>query len=89
MLRTSCLFDSPLREEHEINLNGKVFKVSINQEESGPVLSFEDQNIELEPHERESLIVELGQMSQDFKSRRLWGTYKPIKAQSWKKKTSR
>lgn len=89
MLRTSCLFDSPLREEHEINLNGKVFRITINQEESGPVLSFKDENIELEPHERDSLITELGQMSQDFKSRRLWGAHKLIKAQPWKKKTSK
>jgi hypothetical protein len=89
MLRTSCLFDSPLREEHEIDVNGKVFRVEISQSKEGPVLAFQDDGIQLEPHEREFVIAELGQMSQDFRARRLWGSYTPINAKPWKRKTSR
>ena len=84
MLHKSILHDSPLREEHEINLNGKVFRVEITGSPEGPVFAIDDAGLEFEAHEREVIIAELGQMSLEFRSRRLWGRHKPIKAQSWK-----
>jgi hypothetical protein len=86
MLKRTSLFDSPLREEHEIELNGKVFRVEINRSEDGPVFSFPGTQPELEPHERDTLIVEMGQMYEDFCSRRLFGSYKPLNSKQWTKK---
>lgn len=77
MLTATPTFESPIREEHEILINEKRLKVAIVQEQGSPVLSFPGPQPELEAHEREQLLHLLGQMSEDFTARRVWGHYRP------------
>jgi hypothetical protein len=86
MLLSRPKFDSPDREEHELEVNGKRFLVEITREQGEPVFGFPGPQPDLAPHERDAVIQELGQLSQEFKARRVWGSYRPINAKSWTKK---
>ena len=89
MLTTKPTFESPIRDEHEIEINGKLLKVAIVQEEGRPVLSFSGNQPSLEAHEQEQLLSLLGQMSQDFTARRVWGSYRPINRNPWPSQRNR
>jgi hypothetical protein len=77
MIKIQIRHETRLHEEHEVNVNGKVFTLKIEKGAEGPVFSFDDFNITLDPVEQEHLLQEMKEIEKDFSSRRLWGTYVP------------
>ena len=77
MISISLRYEDRERERHEVNINNKVFTLVIDRSPDGPVFSFRDEGVVLEPAEQSALLVEMEALGRDFSSRRLWGTFVP------------
>ena len=64
-------------EIHSIKINGKTIKVSIEKGIDGPIIQIEDHGVTLRHDERNSFIEEIKELTNDFASRRLFGTFRP------------
>lgn len=86
MIKIELRHETREHEEHDVNINNKVFSLRIDKSPDGPVFSFRDDGISLEPHEQEHLIREMNEISRDFSSRRVWGMHVPKASTPPKKK---
>ena len=77
MIKIELRHETKERERYEVNVNNKVFSLLIDKSPDGPVFSFVDGGVALDPFEQESLLIEMNELGRDFSSRRLWGTFVP------------
>jgi len=77
MIKIELRDETRERERYDVNINNKVFSLLIEKSPDGPVFSFRDEKISLDPFEQESLLIEMNELGRDFSSRRLWGTFVP------------
>lgn len=64
-------------ELHSLRINGKTIKVIIEKGTDGPIITIEDRGVTLRDDERISCIDEIKELTNDFASRRLFGTFRP------------
>jgi len=77
MIKIELRHETKERERYEVNVNNKVFSLLIDKSPDGPVFSFVDGGVALDPFEQDSLLIEMNELGRDFSSRRLWGTFVP------------
>ena len=86
LITISIKQESPDHEEHEVNVNGKIFSLRLDKSPSGPVFSFNDEGVTLNRIEQQGLMAEMNDILLDFTSRRIWGTFVPKTRSSERKK---